>query len=135
MSGPPIPLTVHFEAHVMTVDLKTEDVKNLSRKDLETLAAGMTGYPPGRAGAAKEEILRRDREYAEQQEESRRKFELKLAATARTSARAAAVAAFFSAISALAGVYQAYQAYSVYDTIRLPTANRAIPSIPPATSH
>jgi hypothetical protein len=116
----------------MTVDLRTEDVRNVSRKDLETLAAGMTGYPAGRAGAAKEEILRRDQENAEQQEESRRKFELRLAMTARTSARAAAIAAFFSAISALAG---AYQAHSVYETTQLPTADQATPSIPPATSH
>jgi hypothetical protein len=76
--------------------------------------------------------LHRDREYAEQQEEGRRKFELKLVATARTSARAAAIAPFFSAISALAG---AYQAYNVYETTRLPAGNQATPSIPPATSH
>ena len=53
------------------VDLRTEDVKKLSRADLETLARGIDGYPLGRAGAAKDEILRRDREYAQKQEQSR----------------------------------------------------------------
>lgn len=43
------------------MDLRTADVKNLSRLDLETLAVGIPGYPPGRAGAARVEILRRDR--------------------------------------------------------------------------
>jgi len=50
------------------VDLKTEDVRKLSRTQLQTLAAGGLGYPPARAGDAKEELLRRDRDYAETQE-------------------------------------------------------------------
>jgi len=41
------------------VDLRTEDIKKLSRADLETLAAGIDGYPLGRAGAAKDEMLYR----------------------------------------------------------------------------
>jgi hypothetical protein len=53
------------------VDLRTEDVRNLTRAELETLADGISGYPPGRAGAAKDEMSRRDREYAERQERVR----------------------------------------------------------------
>jgi hypothetical protein len=53
------------------MDLRKEDVRNLSRADLETLAAGITGYPPGRAGLAKDEIVRRDRDQAQKEEKTR----------------------------------------------------------------
>jgi len=53
------------------MNLRTEDIKNLTRSELETLAGGVTGYPPARASAAKAEILRRDWEHAETRQESR----------------------------------------------------------------
>jgi hypothetical protein len=76
------------------VDLRTEDVRNLSRAQLETLAAGMPGYPPGRAGAAKEEILRRDGEQAERQERVRQRW-TKIGAFAAIIGAIAAIAAAF----------------------------------------
>jgi hypothetical protein len=83
------------------VDLRTEDVKNLSRTELETLASGITGYPPGRAGAAKDEILRRDRRYVEKQERSRLWWPKLGAWAAIVSAVAAIIAACASIIALL----------------------------------
>ena len=50
------------------MDLRKKQVTELSDRDLETLAGGLPGYPPGRAGDAKAELLRRNREYVEQRE-------------------------------------------------------------------
>jgi hypothetical protein len=83
------------------VDLRKEDVKNLSRTDLETLASGMSGYPPGRAGAARGEILRREREYAEKQEQSRLWWPKLGAWAAIVSAVAAIIAACASIVALL----------------------------------
>ena len=76
------------------MNLRTENVKNLTREQLETLAAGISGYPPSRAGAAKEEILRRDREYAERQVKVRQRWTKIGAFAAIIGAVAAIVAAF-----------------------------------------
>ena len=86
-------------------DLKTEDVKNLSRKDLETLAAGISGYPPARAGAATEEILRRDREYAERQENIQLQW-------TKIGAWAATVGAFAAIVGAVAAGVAAYEGWT-----------------------
>ena len=52
----------------------------MDRATLEMLASGVTSHAgfadPTRLGRAKAELIRRDREYAEQQEQSRREFEM-----------------------------------------------------------
>jgi hypothetical protein len=83
------------------MDLRKEPVENLSRTDLETLANGISGYPPGRAGAAKNEILRRDREYTEKQERSRLWWPKLGAWAAIVGAVAATIAACASIIALL----------------------------------
>jgi len=52
----------------------------------------MSGYPPGRAAAAKDEMLRRDREYEERQEQTRQWWP-KVAAFAAIIGAVAAIAA------------------------------------------
>jgi uncharacterized membrane protein len=47
-----------------------KDVRELSSAELETLATGIAGFPPARAGAARDEISRREREYAEKHQQT-----------------------------------------------------------------
>src|SRR5436309_14572199 len=53
--------------------------RSMERATLEMMASGVTsaaGYlDPTKLGLAKAELIRRDREYAEQQEQSRRSYE------------------------------------------------------------
>jgi hypothetical protein len=79
--------------------------KNLTRTDLETLAGGISGYPPGRAGAAKDEILRRDRKYAEKQEQSRLWWP-------KLGAWAAIVSAVASIIAACEGLFKVTSSFA-----------------------
>ena len=62
-------------------DASENSARNSDRAQLETLAAGRS--PTSKSvGAAKAEIVRLDREYAEDQERSRREFEREMSAAA-----------------------------------------------------
>jgi hypothetical protein len=65
-------------------------MRDMDRAQLEALASGipgvMGGANPLQAGQARYELLVRDREYAEQQEKSRREFETALADKQLTAA-------------------------------------------------
>jgi hypothetical protein len=87
-------------------------MRDMDRAQLEADACGIPGVmgppDPRRAGQAKYELLLRDREYAEQQEKSRRDFEtaladkqLRAATDVATATRWAAVAALASAAGAI----------------------------------
>ena len=74
------------DASITPISLMNLDLRNMDRAQLEAIASGITmpsGDPdPGSVGGAKAEILRRDREYADMVERSRRAFEREMSAAA-----------------------------------------------------
>ena len=58
------------------------NLRDMDRAEVETIASGRTSASSrldvGELGAARAELVRRDQEYAEQQEQSRRQFEIEL---------------------------------------------------------
>jgi hypothetical protein len=85
-------------------------MRDMDRAQLEALASGITSATgaanPKLAGEARYELMQRDREYAEQQEKSRREFETALAdkqLRAATNVAWATKLAMWAAIASGAG--------------------------------